>query len=94
MLLEQLLAPCENPNDHGWRKCKRCMAVHGIEMRFDLSMRLLREAADQLAATREAERTVASIAAMLGWMNVPPRDTLEADIRALKARAMKEVKNG
>jgi hypothetical protein len=34
----------------------------------------------------EAERTIASIAAMLGWMNVPPRETLEADIRALKAR--------
>lgn len=36
----------------------------------------------------DAERTVASIAAMLGWGNVPPRETLEADIRALKARAL------
>lgn len=35
----------------------------------------------------EAERTVASLAAMLGWGNVPPRDTLERDIAALKARA-------
>lgn len=35
----------------------------------------------------DAQRTVESIAMMLGWMNVPPRETLEADIRALKARA-------
>lgn len=38
----------------------------------------------------EAERTVASIAAMLGWMNVPPRDVLERDIAALKARVKDE----
>lgn len=37
--------------------------------------------------TTEAERTVASIATMLGWMNVPPREMLEADIRALNSRA-------
>lgn len=36
-----------------------------------------------------AERTVASIAAMLGWGNVPPRETLERDIAALKSRAVK-----
>jgi hypothetical protein len=35
----------------------------------------------------EAERTVRSLATMLGWMNVPPRETLEAEIRALKARS-------
>lgn len=39
------------------------------------------------AAHLHAERTVRSMSAMLGWMNVPPRETLEADIRALKARA-------
>lgn len=38
----------------------------------------------------EAERTVASIARMLGWMNVPPRETLEDDIRALLARARRK----
>ena len=37
----------------------------------------------------DAERTVASIAAMLGWMNVPPRHVLEADVAALKARALR-----
>ncbi len=35
----------------------------------------------------EAERTGRSISMMLGWANVPPRETLEMDIRALKARA-------
>jgi len=34
-----------------------------------------------------AERTLASIAAMLGWGNVPPRETLEREIAALKHRA-------
>ena len=35
----------------------------------------------------EAERTLKSLATMLGWGNVPPRETLERDIAALKARA-------
>jgi hypothetical protein len=35
----------------------------------------------------EAERALKSIATMLGWMNVPPQDSLEASIRALKAVA-------
>jgi hypothetical protein len=52
---------------------------------------LIEEAADEIAAlTRaraEAEHTVASIAMMLGWGNIPPRDTLERDINTLKARA-------
>ena len=34
----------------------------------------------------EYERTIASIATMLGWDNVPPRDVLERNIAALKAR--------
>lgn len=50
-----------------------------------------REEMDELARLREAERTVASIAAMLGWGNVPPRETLERDINALKARAQKDA---
>jgi len=33
------------------------------------------------------ERTLKSIATMLGWMNVPPRETLEREINALKKRA-------
>lgn len=41
----------------------------------------------QTPADEDAARTVRSIAAMLGWMNVPPLRVLEADIRALKARA-------
>lgn len=35
----------------------------------------------------QAIRTVESLSAMLGWMNVPPQHVLEAEIRALKARA-------
>jgi len=35
----------------------------------------------------DPERTVASIAAMLGWSNVPPRATLERNISALNAQA-------
>jgi len=34
----------------------------------------------------KAERCVASIATMLGWVNVPPQETLERDINALRAR--------
>ena len=34
-----------------------------------------------------ARRTLRSISAMLGWVNTPPRETLERDIAALKARA-------
>lgn len=41
-----------------------------------------------------AERTVASIAAMLGWGYVPWRHILEADIRALKARAVVSGEDG
>ncbi len=34
------------------------------------------------------EGTLRSIAAMLGWMNVPPRRTLEMEIAELKRRAL------
>ena len=36
---------------------------------------------------QDALRTLKSLAAMLGWMNLPPRHIFEAEIRALKARA-------
>jgi hypothetical protein len=35
----------------------------------------------------EDTKTVKSLSVMLGWSNVPPREVLERDIRALKARA-------
>jgi hypothetical protein len=48
-LLKQLAAPCDGaPTDHGWRKCKRCTAVHGVQMRFKVSMRLIQRAIDAL----------------------------------------------
>lgn len=40
-----------------------------------------------LAEARKDSRTVQSLAAMLGWVNVPPQHIFEAEIRALKARA-------
>lgn len=39
------------------------------------------------ALPESAERTLASIVAMLGWGNMPPRETLEREINALKALA-------
>ena len=48
-LLSQILAPCEGADEHSWRKCKRCAAIHGVEMRFSLSMRLLEIAAECVA---------------------------------------------
>lgn len=47
-LLKQVVAPCNNANEHGWRKCKRCIAIHGIENRFDLSIKLIQVAIDKL----------------------------------------------
>ncbi len=32
----------------------------------------------------DAKRTVKSLATMLGWMNVPPRETLEMSVSLLK----------
>lgn len=49
-----------------------------------------RDAYERMRANYEMSaeaRAVRSIAAMLGWENVPPQDVLEAEIRALKARA-------
>jgi hypothetical protein len=48
-----------------------------------------RDAYERMRANYEMSaeaRAVRSIAAMLGWENVPPQDVLEDDIRALKAR--------
>ena len=57
---------------------------------YPKALRLLKRAA-RAVRTREDEesdsRTLASLAAMLGWENMPPRATLERDIAALKARA-------
>jgi hypothetical protein len=48
----------------------------------------LQQQIDTLTTERNRfERTVRSIAAMLGWENVPPQDTIEREINALKARA-------
>jgi hypothetical protein len=50
----------------------------------------LDDLADQMdqdaAKLAESERTVKSLAVMLGWENVPPRETLERSVSALKAR--------
>ena len=41
----------------------------------------------EMERLREHERTVQSLAAMLGWGNPPPRETLELQINGLKAMA-------
>lgn len=48
-LLKLLVEPCEGTDAHSWRKCRRCTAVHGVENRFSLSMRLLQTAVDLLS---------------------------------------------
>jgi hypothetical protein len=48
------------------------------------SMRKERDAS--LAHVKNVESTLRSIATMLGWENVPPRESLEANIRANRAR--------
>lgn len=57
------------------------------EVRYVLDLRQERDAA--LARATQAERAIKSVATMLGWGNVPPQETLERDINALKARADK-----
>ena len=51
-LLQRVTAECDGaPTDHAWRTCKRCTAIHGIEMRFGLTMRLLNAAIEALASS-------------------------------------------
>ena len=38
----------------------------------------------------DAERTLLSLVAMLGWGNLPPRETLERQISELKRRATEQ----
>lgn len=59
----------------------------GVTRPFYYSAGDLMELANLIAEKKELERTVQSIAKMLGWDNVPPRDTLERSIAALKVRA-------
>ncbi len=51
-LLQRVTAECDGaPTDHAWRTCKHCTAIHGIEMRFGLTMRLLNAAIEALASS-------------------------------------------
>ena len=48
-LLEQLISECEGPpNRHAWVKCKRCLAMHLLENKDPLAVRLLRAAIERL----------------------------------------------
>jgi hypothetical protein len=41
-LLKTLVEPCSGgASDHSWRKCKRCIAVHLVDSRDPVAMRLL-----------------------------------------------------
>jgi hypothetical protein len=45
-LLRTLLEPCEGVDEHSWRKCRRCTAMHGLEYRFGVTMRALQAVVD------------------------------------------------
>jgi len=77
-----------------WLQCPNPSVAEAIEQ-LESRIRELEGARDacqaensRLATAKQAaERIVTSIATMLGRMNVPPQDVLEAEIRILKARA-------
>jgi hypothetical protein len=61
--------------------------AHGAAKQLaDVLQAAIEEVATLRAERDRLQRTVASVAMMLGWGNVPPQDTLERDIAALKAR--------
>lgn len=48
-LLRTITGQCEDKlYGHGWRKCKRCLAIHGVEERFPKSIELLVKVAEEL----------------------------------------------
>lgn len=49
-VLKTLLMPCEGADEHSWRKCRRCTAVHGLENRFTLSVNSLAAVVEALDA--------------------------------------------
>jgi hypothetical protein len=69
-LLATLLLPCEGADDHSWRKCKHCTAMHGLEMRFPVTMRLMEHL--QSLALRPSQEE----ATQTGWqpMSTAPKD--------------------
>lgn len=67
---------CREHGDDVSKWCGHCLA----EFFLNLSE------AYRVAGAKD-QRTVASLAKMLGWDNIPPRETLERSLSALKERA-------
>lgn len=79
-----------------WRtKCLKALgerddAVNSRESIRDANNYLVKqrdEARAQLAALQSERKTIESLACMLGWGNVPPREVLERSVNALRSRA-------
>jgi chromosome segregation ATPase len=101
-LLETILEPCEGIDEHSWRKCRRCTALHGIENRFPLSISALESV---LGALREREREIEALKAdrdewmassagygsdMVEWKI--RAEAAEVEIEALKADVAKAMR--
>jgi hypothetical protein len=84
-LRAELAAPKRHALDCAQREGNRCNCGYD-EAKLAPQPAPTREPQEGRAES-ESERTVRSLATMLGWVNVPPRHILEAEIRALKARA-------
>jgi hypothetical protein len=52
IFLTLLISQCaDGPNDHSWRTCRRCLAVHQLEMRDPFAVRLVQHAISRVAAS-------------------------------------------
>lgn len=57
-LLDQLLSDCSSPDEHSWKTCDRCLAMHGLENRFKLTMRLLRQLRGKVWSQEELQESI------------------------------------
>lgn len=69
------------------REANRRLQAEGPALERDKVITALQDRLTALTQERDTlQREKASLATMLGWANVPPQDTVEAEIRAMKAR--------
>jgi hypothetical protein len=88
-LIDSLAGAAETPAPARAGEAETPVCRHGLWLDGNCeACNLAAEVAALRQQLTEVERTIKSIAAMLGWENVPPRDSLEANIRAIKARVV------